>query len=281
MPTSAIVTVLVENTVSRPALLAEHGLAFWIDMGTRRILFDTGQSSLVAENATKLGIDLAAVDTVALSHGHYDHTGGLATVLSQAVEPVVVHAHPAALGPKYHRKNTGIREIGITALSLDALSRHNAILRNFHGPIEIAPSLYLTGEIPRLHPEEANNPNFSLDPEGIRPDPFEDDQAIYMNTSAGTLVLLGCAHAGVINTLDAIRRLTGSRPFYAVLGGMHLNSASPERLAWTIDALRRFSIEKLYPAHCTGMEATAALWAAFPDRCFPCNVGTSLSVQVT
>jgi 7,8-dihydropterin-6-yl-methyl-4-(beta-D-ribofuranosyl)aminobenzene 5'-phosphate synthase len=230
---------------------------------------------LIASNAEALGIDLSAVDTVALSHGHYDHVGGLADVLRRTAGPVTVYGHPAAFQPKYRRYPDGVKEIGMPGLCRAALQRPGVTVRAEAGPVEIADGVHLTGAIPRLHAEERGNPNFRLDPEGALPDPLEDDQALYASTPSGTLVLLGCAHAGVINTLDYIRQLTGGAPLRAVLGGMHLRSASPARLAWTIAQLRRGSIEELYPAHCTGAEATAALWAAFPGR------GASGGVGVT
>jgi 7,8-dihydropterin-6-yl-methyl-4-(beta-D-ribofuranosyl)aminobenzene 5'-phosphate synthase len=105
------------------------------------------------------------------------------------------------------------------------------------------------------------------------------DQALFFDTTDGLVVLLGCGHAGVVNTLDYIRHVTGARPIHSVLGGMHLQSASPERMEKTIAALRRLDIRRLAPAHCTGLPALAQLWTALPDRCSSCAVGTSMSFQ--
>ena len=272
------ITVLIEDSVSRPILLAEHGLAFWIDTGSHGLLFDTGQSRLILANANELKLDLDAVDSVVLSHGHYDHCGGLADVLANAAGNVTVYAHPRALDPKYRRTETGTRPIGMSIQCRQVLcaSRHN--LKTVTTPTEIAPGLFLTGEIPRVHPEEQGGAGFCLDAEGRQPDSFLDDQALFMKTPGGTVVVLGCAHAGVINTLAYIRHLTGDQPMHTILGGMHLHSASNERIAWTIASLRRFSIERFYPMHCTGAKAVAALWMAFPGRCFPCGVGTTINI---
>ena len=272
------ITVLVEDSVSCPILMAEHGLAFWIDTVAHCILFDTGQSRLILANASELKLDLDAVDIVALSHGHYDHCGGLAAVLANAAGNVTVYTHPRALDPKYRRTETGTRPIGMSIQCRQALceGRHN--LKTVTAPTEIAPGMFLTGEIPRSHPEEQSEPGFCLDEQGWEADPFLDDQSLFFGTPAGTVVVLGCAHAGVINTLDYIRHLTGGQPVHAVLGGMHLHSASDERIAWTIKSLQQFSVERFYPMHCTGAKAVASLWSAFPGRCFPCGVGVTIKV---
>jgi len=272
------ISVLVEDSVSCPILMAEHGLAFWIDTGSRCILFDTGQSQLILANANELKLDLDAVDTVALSHGHYDHCGGLAAVLANAASNVTVYMHPRALDPKYRRTETETRDIGMPVHCWKALceSRHN--LKTVTTPTEIAPGIFLTGEIPRSHPEEQSESGFCLDEQGRQADPFLDDQALFLRTPTGTVIILGCAHAGVINTLDYIRHLTEGQPVHAVLGGMHLHSALDERIAWTIKSLQQFSVERFYPMHCTGAKAVAALWTAFPGRCFPCGVGTTMNI---
>jgi 7,8-dihydropterin-6-yl-methyl-4-(beta-D-ribofuranosyl)aminobenzene 5'-phosphate synthase len=279
MPSQGTITVLVDNSAAGPGLIAEHGLAVWLDLGTRRVLFDTGQTGALGANARQLGIDIGSADTVVLSHGHYDHTGGLTDTLRAVNGEVVVHAHPNVTEPKYHRGDETVRPIGMPAHCHESLRRRGA---NFHAvtvPTEVAPGLFLTGEIPRRHLEEQCDEGFRRDAEGRYIDPFLDDQALFLRTSVGTMVLLGCAHAGLINTLDYIRDLTNGHSIHTVLGGMHLRSASNARIAWTVDGLRRFSIGRLYPAHCTGAKAVTALSAAFSGRCFPCGVGTMLNSE--
>ncbi len=275
---SLTITVVVEDSVSGPLLKAEHGLAFWIDTDAHCILFDTGQSQLILANANELKLDLDAVDIIVLSHGHYDHCGGLADVLANAAGNVTVYVHPCALDPKYRCTETGTREIGISIHCRQALCEGHHNLKAVYSPTEITPGMFLTGEIPRIHPEEQSEPGFCLDEQGLHADLFLDDQALFFGTPAGTVVILGCAHAGVINTLDYVRHLTGGQPLHAVLGGMHLHSASDERIAWTIKSLQQFSIERFYPMHCTGAKAVAALWTAFPCRCFPCGVGITIKL---
>ncbi len=271
------ITVLVENSVFSAGLKAEHGLCLWLDMGSACVLFDTGQTGIILENARALGIEIDAVDTIALSHGHYDHTGGLAAVLARASQPPKVFMHPNALQPKFHCVSAAAsRAIGMPRDALEALQRCKN-LTTAPTPVEVAPGLFLTGEVPRIHPEENVASAFYLDAECARPDPLLDDQSLFMDTPSGLVVMFGCAHAGAINTLTHIRNLVGNRPIRSLIGGMHLHSASPERLAWTIARLREFSVANISVGHCTGAWAVTELWHAFKNSFVPCATGTTLT----
>ncbi len=273
------ITVLVENTAEDAGLLAEHGLAFWIDGGSHRILFDTGQGGVLPANAYRLGIDLRRLDAVALSHGHYDHTGGLADAV-RGNRPGAVYAHPDALKPKFARNKDGTsRPIGMPEAAQQALERHRDRLVLLEKPTSLGAGFMLTGPVPRATDFEDTGGPFFLDAQCRTPDPLLDDQAVFFPAAQGTVVLLGCAHAGVVNTLRYVRRLTDDRPIHAVLGGMHLLNASPDRLSRTIEALRELDIACLGPAHCTGRAATAALWHALPDRCISLHVGTRVEYE--
>jgi len=274
------ITVLSDNTVTGRTVRGEHGLCFHIEMGDRRLLFDTGQGLVLAENAQALSIDLGAVDTVVLSHGHYDHTGGLSTLMKAARDPVAIHAHPDALQAKYHCTASGARSIGISPASREALENPLAHLTLSREPEELAPGLWRTGEIPRHHAEETQTETFHLDPEGQTVDPLLDDQSLFIETPQGTVVLLGCAHAGVIHILEHIQRLTDNRPIHTVMGGMHLGSATPERLDWVLARLHRIAPRRLMPMHCTGIKAIAALWHEFPQACRPAGVGSTFTVPM-
>jgi 7,8-dihydropterin-6-yl-methyl-4-(beta-D-ribofuranosyl)aminobenzene 5'-phosphate synthase len=266
------VTVLVTNTASGPGLLGEHGLSFWIDIGSHRVLFDTGQGQALAPNASRLRIDLAGADAIVLSHGHYDHTGGLRCAFGVAND-AKLFLHPQAVVRRYSGRNGHGREIGLASITEQELRQEEHRLVWTTQPTEIVPGVFATGEIARRTAYEDTGGDFFLDPACGEPDPILDDQAVYFDTDVGVVVILGCAHAGVVNTLDYIHTLT-QRPIHAVIGGTHLVNASPQRLVQTIAALRSMNLKIIAAAHCTGPRAMAALWTAFPDQISDCSVGT-------
>ena len=272
MSESIRVTTLVENTVYQRGLKAEHGLAFHIQFGRHQVLFDTGQSDLLLQNARLLDLDLRRLDAIVLSHGHYDHCGGLKTAgsLSPACKLLL---HPAAVAAKFsaNTENT-VRFIGMPDDAQEVI-RSSATIVWTRGLTEVVPGLFATGEIPRQTGFEDVGGRFFLDEQCQQPDPLVDDQALFFESEGGLVVLLGCAHAGVVNTLLHIERMTGGKRVRAVLGGMHLLNASPKRLAATVDALRQRGIPLLVPAHCTGWAALARLWESFPGHCAAPGVG--------
>jgi 7,8-dihydropterin-6-yl-methyl-4-(beta-D-ribofuranosyl)aminobenzene 5'-phosphate synthase len=275
MSETIVVTVLVENSVRGRGLRAEHGLALHVQAGSDSLLFDTGQSDLVVENARQLGVDLSRLCAVVLSHGHYDHAGGLRAVRELAPR-ARLYAHPAAFVPRFARHpDKTTRAVGIDEPGLDAIRVHGSPLQGTPGATEVLKRFFLTGEIPRETDFEDVGGAFVLDEAGVRPDPIADDQALFFDTWEGLVVLLGCAHAGLVNTLRRVRQLAPDRPIHAVLGGMHLGEASPGRMEHTVEALRELGVSCLGPAHCTGAAATARLWHEFPRACVVCSVGSS------
>lgn len=281
------ITVLVDNCVQGRGLLAEHGLACWVEVRARRLLFDTGQGRALRHNAEHLGVPLRRTEAVALSHGHYDHTGGLDQVLELAPH-ATVYAHPAVLEHKYARgAGANGREIGIPSkgrarlASAGGPAAETAVrLHPTAEPTEIGDGVFVTGEIPRRTAYEDTGGSFFTDRGGASADPLIDDQALFVESRTGTVVVLGCAHAGVINTLLYVRELTGGKPVHAVLGGMHLLHASRERMERTIEALRELDIPCLAPGHCTGPSAIAELWSALPRTCRALGAGARLEFEL-
>lgn len=271
------ITVLVENTANRQGLLAEHGLAFWIEHDGRRILFDTGQGLALQHNASVLGIDLSSVDDIALSHGHYDHTGGLAANL-QSCSRATVYAHLSAFRERFVRDPDGqARPVGSQIESRDWLSsRVGQAVPTRGGPVNLGGGVWLTGEVPRRNDFEDAGGAFYLDEACTEADTVIDDQALFIETSQGLVVLLGCAHAGVVNTLEHIRTATGQDRIHAVLGGMHLLNADERRMEQTLRSLKELDVQRIGLAHCTGFAAMARLYHELPNRCFHCVTGTRI-----
>ena len=273
------ITVLAENTVRQATLLAEHGLALWVEADGHRILFDTGQGKVLRRNAEHLEIPLDLTQMLVISHGHFDHTGGLKDVLGAAGK-IDLYLHPAALEEKYYREETPPhRSIGIAGVDERRLRERTQSLTWTRKPTQLMAGVHVTGEIPRRNDFEDTGGPFYRDSSCTEPDPLPDDQALYVETTAGLVVVLGCAHAGVVNTLDYIAELTGRNRVYAVLGGMHLVRATARRLEETVAALIRYGVERVGTAHCTGMRATTYLWSQLPSECLECSVGSAFTVQ--
>jgi 7,8-dihydropterin-6-yl-methyl-4-(beta-D-ribofuranosyl)aminobenzene 5'-phosphate synthase len=273
------VSVLIENSVTGRNLKAEHGLSYHLRCGRHALLFDTGQSELLQHNAQEMGLGLQEVEAIALSHGHYDHAGGVR--LAHALAPSArLFLHPASLEPRFAGNPDGSsRAVGFTEESRQAIQHAGDRVVWTTQPTEVLDGVFLTGEIPRATDFEDTGGAFFLDEECTRRDPLADDQAMFFDTVDGLVVLLGCAHAGVVNTLHYVRGLTRGRPIHTVVGGMHLLEASAQRIEKTLACFRQLAIRQLGPAHCTGVMPSARLRVEFPDRCVGCTVGSSLAFR--
>jgi len=262
---SVKITILVDNRAA-DGLVPEHGLSMWIEAGDRKVLFDTGQGSALLPNAASLHVDLSETDAMVLSHGHFDHTGGVAHVLRTA-GPIDTYCHPGVVLPRYSIRDLAPRQIqmpGASMIAIDALSQQN--LHWVQQPMRISDLIGVTGPIPRQTAFEDTGGPFYLDPGGRRADAMDDDLALWIETDRGLVVCVGCSHAGVVNTLNYILRLNPGSLIRAVVGGMHLLHASEVRLDQTISALRSLGLELLVPCHCTGEGPVERMLAAFGDH---------------
>jgi 7,8-dihydropterin-6-yl-methyl-4-(beta-D-ribofuranosyl)aminobenzene 5'-phosphate synthase len=258
-----VLTILVDDQARTP-MASEHGFALWIQTGRRRILFDTGQGAALPGNAERLGIDLSTADIVVLSHGHYDHGGGLPHVLGRN-RTLAVYAHPRVLRSRFAIEEGDIRPVHLPNSVMEALRRHP----NVHWvrrEIRLGTDIGLTGPIPRPSSFEDPGGPFFLDPAGRFPDAIDDELALWIGTPAGLIVCVGCAHAGLINTLHLARQQSGINRIAAVIGGFHLGAAAATRIVQTVETLHDFAPQRLVPCHCTGRRAIQALQSAFGDR---------------
>jgi len=268
------ITTLSENTAGR-GLLAEWGLSFLIESDEITILLDSGKSIVASHNADTLGIDLSRVDKIILSHGHSDHTGGLKQVLRKINKEIEIIAHPDIWAVKYrHHEGKEDRPMGIP-FPRPELESLGARFKLTTEPVAITDRIMTSGEIPMTNDfEELDAGLFVREDAGSRPDELLDDLALVIKTEPGLVIILGCAHHGIINTLHYAQKLTGIKPIHAVLGGAHLLYASEERIRLTVKALKELDVKKLGLCHCTSLPATCVLAREFGERFFFNNTGT-------
>jgi 7,8-dihydropterin-6-yl-methyl-4-(beta-D-ribofuranosyl)aminobenzene 5'-phosphate synthase len=276
--------VVVENSASMddPRIWGQHGLCLFLeaDLGAEsmRILSDTGTSpELTLHNADALNLDLSKLGLIFLSHGHYDHTGGLIGILNRMNKRVPVLAHPDIFTPKL-KAQPFLKFIGPPFSSAEAEDA-GAVMLYSSSPVVLAPGLMTTGEIGRKEPFE-NVEGFLTVKDGLySQDTIPDDQAIIANIEGkGLAVIAGCAHAGIINTIKHAQKIMGVEDLYAVIGGFHLRSAGEARIASTTEALLGLDPEIVRPGHCTGTKAICRLMEVLGDRCRPLVSGDSIEL---
>jgi 7,8-dihydropterin-6-yl-methyl-4-(beta-D-ribofuranosyl)aminobenzene 5'-phosphate synthase len=284
------IQILVNDIAGFRKTLGEAGFCALIDVfladdNHKQILFDTGPSELaLLNNIEYLKVDLSQIDTIVLSHGHWDHTGGLKALLDRLNYPILI-CHPQALESKILKQKTdeGIKEyeIGLPGeISLDILNEKAKVLA-IRQPYELIGELVMTtGQIPRRNDFEEISGRLkkvkTFKNSRKIPDMIEDDLSLIVQLEDNSLVILtGCCHAGIINTIDKVKEITGSSKIFAIIGGLHLHDASDKRLKKTIEALTPYStLSHLSPMHCTGLKGMISLQHAFPRYFKPGVVGS-------
>jgi 7,8-dihydropterin-6-yl-methyl-4-(beta-D-ribofuranosyl)aminobenzene 5'-phosphate synthase len=270
---------IVDNSVIRgSALWGEHGVAFLIETPDGNLLFDTGQSGdVLAHNAELMGVDFRRCDALALSHAHYDHTGGLERFFGLSRLGIPLYASPDLFRERYVLKDGQERPIGLRLPQAEVAQR--ARLHLSAEPLEIFPGVWMTGEIrERLDFEGRSAQHHIWVGETWQPDPYQDDLSLVLQTSQGLVVVCGCCHAGLLNTLAHIQR-SFSQPLWVIVGGTHLAAVGPDALGHVVAELRERCegrVPDLYLNHCTGERALAALAQAFDERVNPCPAGMVL-----
>lgn len=267
-----------DKTLDGAIFKAEHGVAFAIETPTGRILFDTGQSGdVLVHNAAQFRLDLNQLDALALSHAHYDHTGGLGIFLQYSRPGLPLYAHPDLFRERYAIKDGQIRSIGMR-MAQDELAKH-VILNLSTEPSQILPGVWTTGEITTRTEFEGRSPHHYIQiDKDMQPDPYRDDMSLILETQSGLLLLCGCCHAGLLNTLAHVRNVF-NKDIIAIVGGAHLANVDAETLEYTIPILRGANTREtpyLYLNHCTGERALVAFSQAFGSKVRSCPAGTVL-----
>ena len=275
------ITILCENLVGKRIGSGEHGFSAFIETDQGNYLFDTGRGHSIVGNALALNKDLRTIQKIFLSHGHYDHTGGLPEVLELRGK-VDVHAHPHVFLDRIAVLEENGKEIkrfvGIPykAAYLESLGANFVFNKDF---VEVEKGIFLTGEVPRNTSFEKPDPRLLSEIDGrVNQDIFLDDQSLILDTDKGLVVILGCAHSGVINIIQHVINKTGKDKFHAILGGTHLDFLTPEQLEASIKSLKEMKIDKIGVSHCTGMRAAFRFHQEFGDRFFYGCVGSVLEV---
>ncbi len=274
------ITVLVENTVSTKApagLLGQHGLSMLLEIpGSGRILFDTGQTDILLENLLLMDILPDSIDYIVLSHGHFDHCGGLNAIFKARQLPATVFAGPNIFSARYARSTGGgYRHIGIP-YTKEHLASSGAEFIFTYGPCQMRENIWLSGPIPRTTEFEAQNTTL-LDI-AKQPDGFSDEIAIYLVQPEGLVVVTGCSHRGLINTIKYGQQVTGVEKVHAVVGGSHLEPASLPQQEETIKVLREMEPDIIALNHCTGIQLQAQLQSVFGARFVAANAGSIINL---
>jgi 7,8-dihydropterin-6-yl-methyl-4-(beta-D-ribofuranosyl)aminobenzene 5'-phosphate synthase len=273
------ITVLIEdsNSSAKPKLKSKHGLSFFVQakIGDEKVtvLMDAGPSSdALLYNVDALGVNLEDVDVVALSHGHYDHTGGLLEALKQMKKRVPVIGHPTLFDPKLSLM-PHLRLIGAPVKISDVKSAGGVLLLAAN-PVKIADGITTTGEVPRTTGFESVSGFWTVHNRSFVDDMMLDDQSLVVDVEGkGLVVVSGCAHSGIINTIKYAQKITGNSRVYAVLGGFHLIGADAKRIQSTVDELEKLDPKFVGPCHCTGKKAAEKFAEVFGDRCRPLHAG--------
>lgn len=258
------ITIIDTNLSGEPGRGdGEWGFAALVEADGRRFLYDTGGSpSMALNNARALGIELADIENVILSHNHQDHTSGLITLretLAQTNPRALSRCHVGAgmFAPRFGEDGRD-HNFALSVRERYLASGGGFIIHD--GPSELAPGIWMIAPVPRPNPERNWSGHFEIDtPAGRAEDIIAEDASLVIPTADGLVLLTGCGHAGIVNISEEARRISDDARIDTIVGGIHLMSATDEQLAWTGRMLRRYGVRRILAAHCTGMEATYRL----------------------
>ncbi len=275
------ITILCNNSVKTfCGCIAEHGFSAYVEANGGNYLFDTGRGFGIVENAIILDKDLRNIKAIILSHGHSDHCGGLEKVLKYRKAPTPIYTHTAAFSIRYAALDGKTPFVGIPFRReyLEALGAEFKIITEF---TQIAENLFITGEIKRKNSFELPERNLLVRSDTgkeLETDPVLDDYSLIIDTPRGVVLLLGCAHSGIVNIMSLAAEKLKTDRIYAVIGGTHLAEADSQRVEKTIEALEEFQVQKIGTCHCTGPEKEAVLKEKFGDRFFFAQAGSEITI---
>jgi 7,8-dihydropterin-6-yl-methyl-4-(beta-D-ribofuranosyl)aminobenzene 5'-phosphate synthase len=278
-----------EGKINADTFLAEHGFSVLVTVyqgeNKHTILFDTGYTKMgVLHNMAILGVNIEEIEAIVLSHGHMDHTGTLHGILDKISHTIPLVVHPGIFQyPRYTRRPDGKKSIWPRTIVKDDLNEKNVDIIESETPVCLADDMIMvTGEVERTTPFEKGMPNALMEQNGeFIHDPIVDDQSIAMKLKGkGLVVISGCAHAGIVNTLMFTQKTTGEQKIHAVLGGFHLSGPFFEKFHDpTVDALKKIDPDVLMPMHCTGWKAMHRFQKEFPESFLLNSVGSKVMLS--
>jgi 7,8-dihydropterin-6-yl-methyl-4-(beta-D-ribofuranosyl)aminobenzene 5'-phosphate synthase len=270
-------------------LVGEHGLSLLVTAyeGTKKhtVLFDTGYSAVgVLHNIEHLGLDLKKIEAVVLSHGHMDHLGSLNVLLEKMPKPMPVLVHPYAfISPRYVSREDGGKDRFPDMLDRGEIEKRGGQIKETESPTLICEGMIaVSGEVERTTLFEKGMPNAMVEKNGkLVKDPISEDQALYVHLKGkGLVVIGGCSHSGIVNTVLYGRKVTGVKTVHAVLGGFHLSGSQFEPIIEeTLEALKAMAPKLLVPMHCTGRKAAHRFEETFPDAFVLNSVGSTITLS--
>ncbi len=275
------ITTLLENTTEDDALVPKHGISLFIETSSKKVLFDAGPDQTFLDNAQKLGIDLSQVDIAFISHGHYDHGGGLPDFL-KVNSKATVYLKDTAMTPHYARIFRVMKkDIGLPVDRIDP-ARCRFIKENF--PVEDGMQIITNFETSGFIPE-GNKSLCKTDESGrLVLDDFEHEICLVLEDGGKTIVVTGCAHSGIGNMLNSVKKDTGIGQFDLVIGGFHLfnpvlrKTESPHRMDTLLGEIAVFEKTVFYTGHCTGEQAFKYMSAQMPRRVNPFRTGSVIEI---
>ena len=280
----ATINIVAEDTIAFDTpFIGRFGLSMLLDLKSeteeKQILYDTNSSAFpILNNMKILGKSVENVGTIFLSHCHYDHTDGLTGVLEAIGRPVPVVAHPEIFRPCFEINPDGIRHIGIPGQGRAALEQKGAVFTLTSKPLNLMTGATTSGEIQRVTSFEVLEDLYTILDGAVVQDHEKDDAAVILNLQQGLVIITGCCHAGIVNTMKHAKEITGVDKIYAVIGGLHLIDASEEKIDKSIEALRE--VEWVFAGHCTGCDGLRRIANVMGDRFGQIHSGAIIHLPV-
>ena len=275
------ITTLIENNQDeKKELINEHGLSLYIEVDGLNILFDTGQTGDFIKNAKILKKDLNSLDYMIISHGHYDHSGGLKKLVNLLNEYPKLVVGAEFFNPKYKMIDEQTYKYNGNPFDEKFILDHSIPLKKVEeGIFYITDTIMLFHHFLRKNDFEKRNEKFYIMENNLSThDDFDDEIVLGITTGKGLVVIVGCSHVGIVNILSSITEKTGM-PIYAVIGGTHLVEADEMRIQKTLDAFRAMNIKFIAVSHCTGEEGIKRIQQEFSDEFIYNNTGNVIMID--